>query len=199
MVIYMKLLVATGNKDKLAEFKRILLPLGIDVLAPADVGAALDIEETGTTFGENSKQKAMALYKKGEYGVIADDSGLCVEALDGRPGVFSARYMGEETPHSEKIKGILRELEGVPEQKRTAWFACAICCVLPTGEVLECEERCMGSIALESRGDGGFGYDPIFLVDNVSFGELSPQRKDELSHRGKALRKIAKMLEKHIN
>lgn len=190
----MRLLVATGNRHKLEEFRRILAPLGIEAVSPAEVGAALDVEETGETFAENARLKAMALRERTGLGVAADDSGLCVDALGGRPGVHSARYMGEDTPHSEKIAGLLRELEGVPDEKRTARFVAAICCVLADGTLLECEGVCEGAIAHSPRGSGGFGYDPVFLVGDKSFADLAPDEKDRVSHRGRALRQLAEKL-----
>lgn len=186
----MKLLVATGNRHKLQEFSRILSPLGIKTVSPADVGVELDVEETGTTFSENARIKAEALYKLTGLATVADDSGLCVDALDGRPGVYSARYMGD-APHSEKIKGLLGELENVPDDKRTARFMCAICGVLGDSDIIEASGSCEGKIAYEPSGEGGFGYDPIFLCGDKSFAALSDAEKDAVSHRGKALEEFA--------
>lgn len=194
----MKLLIATGNAHKLEEFRRILAPLGVEAVSPAELGAALEVEETGKTFMENARIKAKSLRDLHGLGVVADDSGLCVDALDGRPGVYSARYMGKDTPHSKKISGILNELEGVPEEKRGARFICAICCVLEDGTVLECEGVCEGSIAHVPHGTGGFGYDPIFLVGGRSFADLAPEEKDRVSHRGIALRLLAEKLQTYL-
>lgn len=195
----MKLLVATGNAHKLEEFRRILTPLGIQVLAPADLNVSLDVEETGTTFAENARIKAVALRDRTGYGVVADDSGLCVDALDGRPGVHSARYLGEDTPHTQKIAGLLRELEGVPADQRTARFVAAICCVTVEGEELTCQGACEGHIAFAPSGEGGFGYDPIFLVGDKSFGQLTDEEKDKLSHRGKALAMLTEQIKTKVH
>lgn len=195
----MRLLIATGNRHKLEEFRRILAPLGIEAVSPAEMGDSLgDVEETGATFAENARIKASVLAERTRMGVAADDSGLCVDALDGRPGVHSARYMGEDTPHSEKIAGLLRELEGIPMERRTARFVSAICCILPDGAVIECEGVCEGAIALQPQGGGGFGYDPVFLYGGATYGELPPEQKDESSHRGRALRALAARLEEHM-
>lgn len=190
----MRLLAATGNRHKLEEFRRILGPLGIEVVAPADVGAGLEVEETGATFAENARLKALALYRRTRIPAVADDSGLCVDALGGRPGVHSARYMGEDTPYAEKMGGLLREMLGVPERERTARFVAAICCALDGGALIECEGVCEGVIGHRPGGDGGFGFDPIFYVGGRSFAELPPGEKDALSHRGKALRRFAAQL-----
>lgn len=199
----MRLLVATGNNHKLEEFRRILAPLGIEAVAPADIGVSLDVDETGETFAENARLKAEALRERAGMGVVADDSGLCVDALGGRPGVQSARYLGENTPHAEKIKGLLRELADVPDQRRTARFVSAICCVLADGTLLECEGVCEGAIAHTPQGDGGFGYDPVFLVEDGggnhrSFADLTPADKDRRSHRGRALRLLAERLQEYL-
>lgn len=187
----MKLVIATGNTHKLEEFARILTPLGIEALPPSAVGCSLDgVEETGATFAENARIKALALHSQCGLAVAADDSGLCIDALAGRPGVHSARYLGEDTPHTQKIAGILSELAGVPDARRTARFVAAICCVLPDGGPIECEGVCEGSIAHAPSGKDGFGYDPIFLVKGKSFGDLSPVEKDAVSHRGRALREL---------
>jgi XTP/dITP diphosphohydrolase len=191
---YMKLIAATGNTHKLNEFRRILEPLGIEVVAPADVGAALDVEETGSTFAENAAIKARALHDIAGLGAFADDSGLCVDALDGRPGVYSARYGGEDTPHSEKITLLLEELRGVSDDHRGAQFVCAIHCVLADGTELSCQGVFEGRIGHGPRGENGFGYDPIFMVGDRSSGEMSSEEKDALSHRGKALREFVRLL-----
>lgn len=194
----MRLLAATGNRHKLEEFARILGPLGVEIVSPEEVGAHLAVEENGATFAENARIKARALFAATGIPTMADDSGLCVDALDGRPGIHSARYMGENTPHSKKIAGLLRELEDVPAQRRTARFVAAICCILDQETELVCEGVCQGSIATAPSGDGGFGYDPIFLVGDCSFGQLPPDQKDEQSHRGRALRQLAALLRNQI-
>lgn len=194
----MELLIATGNKKKLEEFQRILEPLGIRAVSPASLGLDPEVEETGETFPENARIKAEAYYRLSGLPAVADDSGLCVDALEGRPGVYSARYHGEDTPYPEKMAALLKELEAVPASARTARFTCAICCVLGEGEVIQCERSCEGLIGHAPAGDGGFGYDPLFYVGDESFASLSPQRKDELSHRGKALRAFATELKDYM-
>lgn len=189
----MKLLAATGNKNKLLEFSRILSPLGIEILSPSDVGVSADVEETGVTFAENAMIKALALYESTGLPAVADDSGLCVDALGGRPGVYSARYLGG-APQSEKNRALLRELADVPEDKRTAYFVCSVCCVLDNNTIVTAEGHCCGKIAYEPGGSGGFGYDPIFLAGSRTFAELSDSEKDIISHRGIALRELAEKL-----
>ena len=130
---------------------------------------------------------------------VADDSGLCVDALDGRPGVFSARYGGENATDTEKNDRILSEMKDVPADKRNAHFACAICCILPDGSKIEVEGICNGSIGYEPIGDGGFGYDPIFMCGEKSYAQLSPEEKDAISHRGQALIKLQNELKKALN
>lgn len=194
----MKLVVATGNKNKLLEFKRILLPLGAEVLSPVEAGIEMgEVDENADSFEGNARIKALAIRKLTEYAVVADDSGLCVDALGGRPGVLSARYLGD-APQSEKNKALLKELENVTREKRGASFVCAICCILEGGEEIAANGVCNGEIAYEPSGSGGFGYDPIFLYDGKSFGELSDEEKDKASHRGEALRAFAVRLEEYI-
>jgi XTP/dITP diphosphohydrolase len=194
----MKLLLASNNKNKMAELRRILEPMGFEVVSPVDVGLISDANETGTTFAENARIKARAIHDKTGLPTVADDSGLCVDALGGRPGVYSAIYGGEDLPHGEKIKLLLSELEGIPQEKRSARFACAICCILPHGEIIETYGECEGMIATEPTGSGGFGYDPVFMVGNKSFGELDASEKDKISHRSAALRQLEARLRKYI-
>lgn len=195
----MKLIIATNNKKKLAELQRILKPLGIDAVTAREAGVELDdVEETGTTFAENAFLKAYAAFRKTGTPSVADDSGLCVDALDGRPGVYSARYAGENATDEEKNSKLLAELEGVTEEKRTAHFSCAICCILSDGSKIEVEGRCEGKIAFEPCGDGGFGYDPVFVYEGKSYAQLSAEEKDAVSHRGQALRKLKTELEKYF-
>ncbi len=183
----MKLVVATNNKHKLVEFRRILEPLGFEVLSQKEAGVTVNPVEDGETFAANAKIKAMAVYEACGLPSVADDSGLCVDAMNGGPGVYSARYLGEDTAQEIKNAGILKELEDVPVEKRNAHFACAICCILSKEDIIECEGKCSGSIGYEPKGDGGFGYDPIFMVGDRSYAELSPEEKDAISHRGRAL------------
>lgn len=192
--------IATGNKGKLEEFRRILTPLGIAVKSAAELGVSMDgIEETGETFAENARIKALAVYERSGKPTIADDSGLCVDALGGRPGVYSARYQGENASAAEKNAALLAELADTPEEKRTAHFACAICCVLSDDDRIECTGICEGRIGFSPSGSGGFGYDPVFYIGNKSFSELADEEKDAHSHRGAALAKLASELKLRYN
>ncbi len=185
--------IASNNKKKVEELKRILTPLDIIAKTPAELGVTLDeVEETGSTFRDNAELKAVAAMKKTGFAAIADDSGLCVDALGGRPGVFSARYAETDEEKINKIVSELNELGNVP---RTAHFTCVICLAYPDGRRLFVEERCDGEIGFAPRGSGGFGYDPIFFVDgNKTFAELTDSQKDAMSHRGRALRKLSEIL-----
>ena len=182
-------IIATNNKHKVTEIQRILSPLGVTAVTASEKGIDLsDVVEDGVTFSENAYKKAKAAYDLCGMPVIADDSGLCVDALGGRPGVYSARYAGDHSPFDVKIKALLNEMEGVPDEERSAHFTCSVCCILRSGEVIAVEGRCEGAIAHEPSGDGGFGYDPIFTVGGRSFASLTAEEKDRLSHRGSALR-----------
>lgn len=196
----MKFIIATNNQKKLKELERILNPLGINAVSAKEEGISLDdVEETGTTFAENAYLKAESAFKKTGLPSVADDSGLCVDVLDGRPGIYSARYAGENATDEDKNNKLLSELNDVPEKDRTAHFTCAICCILPSGEKIEVEGVCEGSIAFEPHGNGGFGYDPIFKYGDKSYAELSSAEKDAVSHRGQALRKLKAELEKYFD
>jgi len=196
----MKFIIATNNKKKLVEMERILKPLGIEAVSAKDAGVVLDeVDETGTTFGENAFLKANAAYVKTGMPAVADDSGICVDALGGRPGIFSARYSPEDCVTDEdRTAKILEELQGVPDEKRGAHYTCAICCILPDGSKIEIEETCEGKICYEFIGDGGFGYDPIFYFGDKTFAQISGEDKDKVSHRGKALRKLQTALREHF-
>lgn len=195
----MKFIMATNNAHKVIELSRILLPLGIKVVSAKDAGITLDdVEETGTTFAENAFLKANSAYKKTGMSVVADDSGLCVDALDGRPGVYSARYGGEAATDSEKNAKLLDELRNVDDANRTAHFTSAICCILEDGTRIDVEGICNGKISFEPHGKGGFGYDPIFICGDKCYAELSGEEKDAISHRGIALRKLKAELEKYL-
>lgn len=191
----MKILIATHNKHKLTEMERILAPMGYEVVTDTDIGIAFtDVEETGTTFIENARIKAESGCKESGLICIADDSGLCVDALDGAPGVYSARYSGVHGDDEGNIVKLLKELEGVPDEKRTARFMCSICVSFPDGSEVTAEGRCEGKIGYEKRGENGFGYDPVFMVGDKSFAELTSEQKDEISHRGNALQELKKVL-----
>ena len=196
----MKFIIATNNKKKLVEMERILKPLGIEAVSAKDAGVVLDeVDETGTTFGENAFLKANAAYIKTGMPAVADDSGICVDALGGRPGIFSARYSPEDCVTDEdRTAKILEELQGVPDEKRGAHYTCAICCILPDGSKIEIEETCEGKIGYEFIGDGGFGYDPIFYFGDKTLAQISGEDKDKVSHRGKALRKLQAALREHF-
>ena len=196
----MQFIIATNNAKKLVEMERILKPLGIEALSAKDAGVVLDeVDETGTTFLENAFLKANAAYEKTGMPAVADDSGICVDALGGRPCIFSARYSPEDCVTDEdRTAKILEELQGVPDDQRGAHYTCAICCILPDGSKIEIEESCEGKIGYEFIGDGGFGYDPIFYFGDKTFAQSSGEEKDKFSHRGKALRKLQEELKKHF-
>lgn len=193
-------IIASNNAHKVSELDRILKPLGITALTAKQAGVNLsEVEETGSTFAENARLKAEAAFEKCGMPSIADDSGLMVDALNGAPGVYSARYAGEGASDGDKINKLLTELKDVPENDRTAAFVCSICCILESGEIIEVSGRCEGKIAFEPKGEGGFGYDPVFIAENgKSFAELSSDEKDKLSHRGNALRALKAELEKKL-
>ena len=196
-----KFIIATNNAKKLVELDRILNPLVINAVTARDAGVDLgDVEETGTTFEENALIKAMSAFEKSGFPAIADDSGLMVDALDGRPGVYTARYGGEGLSDKERYMNLLDEMKDIPKDKRTARFVSAICCVLSKDEVITVRGECVGEIAFEPSGEGGFGYDPIFLYEGKSFALLTPEEKDSISHRGKALRLLREeLLKKNID
>lgn len=184
-------IIATHNKNKLNELERILAPLKIDIAT-----AQLDeVEEIGTTFAENAFLKADAACRQTGKPAVADDSGLMVDALNGAPGVYSARYAGEGASDSDRIRKLLLHLKDVPEEKRTAKFVCSICCVYPGGDKIVAQGECVGTIGFEPRGSDGFGYDPVFLVNGKSFAELTTQEKDNISHRGRALKDFTNQLQ----
>ena len=193
----MKVIAATRNRHKLTEFSRILSPMGYEVVSQEEVCPGIEVEEDGATFLENARKKAVEIFRRTGMPTIADDSGLCVDALDGAPGVYSARYADDEGfSHNDKANNrkILRKLEGLPMEKRTARFVSAISFVLGEGDLVECQGTCEGHIAFEEQGDNGFGYDPLFLVEGGSFATISGEEKDRISHRGNALRKLRELL-----
>lgn len=194
----MNFVIASNNEKKVAELSRILKPLGIYAKTAAQLGTTLeDVEETGETFKENAEIKAKAACEKTGLPAIADDSGLVVEALGGRPGVYSARYAGENATDEEKIEKLLGELRDSGSSDRDAHFECVICCYFPDGEKLFAFGKCDGTIGYAPRGNDGFGYDPIFFIDgNKTFAELTDTQKDAVSHRGRALRELADLLQK---
>lgn len=190
----MKYVIATHNRHKLQELQRILDPMGIEAIT-ADLS---EVEETGTTFAENAYLKAKSACEETGLPAVADDSGLEVDALDGRPGVYSARYAGENATDAQRIEKLLGELSAVPAEKRTARFVSAVCCVFPNGDVIRVEGDCPGSIAFSPEGNDGFGYDPVFLVGEKTFAQMTAAEKDAVSHRGKALEKFAAALQEYL-
>ena len=195
----MKFFIATKNAHKVIEFKRILEPMGIEVLCERDLDFELqDVEENGTTFEENAIIKAAAACEQTGFVSLADDSGLCVDALNGAPGIFSARYSGVHGDDKENNRKLLRELEGVPMEKRTARFVSAVACVFPDGRKFTVTGKCEGHIDFEEKGENGFGYDPLFIGEIGCFGLASGEEKDKVSHRGKALKMLRDELKNYI-
>lgn len=195
-----KLIFATGNQGKMKEIREIMGDLGMEILSMKEAGISLDIVEDGTTFEENAiikaKAVAAALPEDMDAIVMADDSGLEVDALNKEPGVYSARYMGEDTSYRIKNMSLVERLEGVPVEKRTARFVCSIAAAEKNGRVLTATGVIEGKIGYEERGEGGFGYDPIFYLPDMSrtTAELTAEEKNAISHRGNALREIKKLL-----
>ena len=191
----MKFVLATHNPGKLKEMGEILSGLGVEVVSPADVGVTVDVEETGATFAENAMLKARAICAASGLPAIADDSGLCVDALNGGPGVYSARYGGEGLDDKGRYTLLLQNMRG--QTTRAAHFACAIACAFPNGDELTAEGRCDGAIAFAPMGTGGFGYDPVFYVpeQGKTFAELSPEEKNAISHRARALQEFCRLYE----
>ncbi len=191
-----RIIFATGNEGKMKEIRMILADLGVPVLSMKEAGVSADIVEDGKTFEENAAIKAETIRDLTGAIVLADDSGLEIDYLGGEPGIYSARYMGEDTSYDIKNQNLLERLEGVPDEKRTARFVCAICAALPDGRKLTTRGTIEGIIGHGISGENGFGYDPIFWLPEYgcSTAELSPEKKNELSHRGKALRAIKEQL-----
>lgn len=207
----MDFILATNNMKKLAEMQRILAPLGINVVTAKMLGITLpEVVEDGDTFEVNAKIKAESACKITGLPAIADDSGLCVDYLDGYPGIYSARFANIEIHGGECVDNernaddednnnlLLKKLEGVEKEKRTAYYVCAICCIFPDGKEITVRGECHGHIGFERDGNAGFGYDPLFIINGKSFGKYEGEEKDKISHRGKALRLLAKELEKII-
>ena len=195
-----KIIFATGNMDKMREIQEILGGLDADILSMKEAGISLDIEENGTTFEENAVIKAKAVAGAVNEIVLADDSGLEIDYLNKEPGVYSARYMGEDTSYEVKNQALLKRLAGVPKKQRTARFVCAVAAVFPEGEIIVKRGVIEGYIGEKPEGENGFGYDPIFYVDkyHCSTAALTREEKNAISHRGNALRMIRGELEKRI-
>lgn len=191
----MDFIIATHNMKKRAELQRVLSPLGVNVYTAEQVGVLLtDVEETGETFLENALLKSRIGCLESGMPCIADDSGLCVDALDGAPGVYSARFAGEHGNDDANIEKLLEALKDEPDEKRTAKFVSVVACTFPDGREFHVTGECKGKIGYEKKGDGGFGYDPVFMVGEQSFAELTAQQKDAISHRGNALRALSAKL-----
>lgn len=202
-----RIIFATGNQEKMKEIRQIMEGCPVEVCSMKEAGIYCEVEENGKTFAENARIKAngIATVLKKMYQeagkecrdiVLADDSGLEIDALNKEPGVYSARYMGENTSYREKNANLISRLDGVPVEKRSARFVCAIAAVLPDGEVMQVQETIEGYIGYEERGENGFGYDPIFMVPEFgcTTAELSMEQKNRISHRGKALVKMKEAL-----
>ena len=201
------IIFATGNKNKMIEIRMILADLGCRILSQKEAGIQADVVEDGQTFEENALIKATTIAdiarKMPEYKnavVLADDSGVEIDALNKEPGIYSARYMGEDTSYDIKNQALIDRLEGVPDEKRTARFVCAIAAALPDGSTEVVRGTMEGRIGYEITGENGFGYDPIFYLPQFgcSSAELEPEKKNELSHRGEGLRKMRKVLEEKL-
>ncbi len=196
-----KIIFATGNKNKMREIREIYQDLDYEILSMKEAGIELDIVEDGTTFEENALIKAKAVAQCCDAVVLADDSGLEIDYLNKEPGVYSARYMGEDTSYEIKNANLIQRLEGVPKEQRTARFVCAVAAVFPDGTNKVVRGTIEGYIGYEPQGEHGFGYDPIFYVDayGCSTASLEPEEKNRISHRGNALRMMKDELKKHEN
>ncbi|MCH5342322.1 MAG: XTP/dITP diphosphatase [Acetatifactor sp.] len=197
-----RVLFATGNEGKMREIRSILADTGAEVLSMKEAGISVDIIEDGATFEENALIKARAVaaaLTETDCVVLADDSGLVIDALGGEPGIYSARYMGEDTSYEEKNTNLIGRLEGVPDEKRTARFVCAIAAVMPDGREFQVQAAIEGRIGYEQKGEGGFGYDPIFYVPDFgkTTAEMTAEEKNRVSHRGKALEQMKEVLRKN--
>ena len=204
-----KIVFATGNAGKMREIREILKDMDMEILSMKEAGVNADIAEDGATFAENAVIKAETVARllaaKGDAAyegaiVLADDSGLAIDALNGEPGIYSARYMGEDTPYRAKSADLIKRLTGVPDEKRTARFVCAIAAVFATGETVTTQGVIEGRIGYEEKGDNGFGYDPIFYVPECgcTAAQLTEEEKNRISHRGKALEAMKEELRKRI-
>lgn len=196
----MRLILASGNKNKLAEMRKICGKLGIEVITAADAGVDMDCEETGSTFEENARIKAEYVMRASGLPAVSDDSGLEVYTLDNRPGVYSARYGGEGLADNERTALLLRELEGVPAESRGARFVSCICCAMPDENLIEARGECFGTILFSPAGEGGFGYDPVFFYEDygMSFAEMTSKQKNSVSHRGSSLELFEKRLSAYL-
>ena len=195
-----RILFATGNQGKMKDVREILADLGVEVISMREAGVSAEIVEDGETFEENAVIKARTIMELTGEVTLADDSGLEIDALGGEPGVYSARYMGEDTSYHIKNNDLIRRLSQVPRQQRTARFVCSIAAAFPDGEIITTDGVIEGLIGYEEAGENGFGYDPIFVVPQLgcTTAQLSDEQKNEISHRGKALRKMKEELRKRM-
>lgn len=194
------IIFATKNKGKIKEINAILADMPVQVVSMEEAGITVDVVEDGTTFEANAMKKATQIMQISQKITLADDSGLEIDALDKAPGVYSARFMGEDTPYSEKCQAILEKLKDVAQDKRTARFVSCIAAAFPDGRQLISYDTIEGIIGWESKGSNGFGYDPIFYLPEREkyMAELTPEEKNAISHRGKALRKMKDLLQKEL-
>ena len=190
--------VATNNQKKLKEIQRILDSFGITAKTLKELDINVEIEENGTTFEGNAVIKAKAIAEISGMPAISDDSGLEVDSLNGAPGVYTARFAGEHATDDENIDKLLAEMEGVEKEKRTARFVSAVCLYMPDGRHTVCRGTCEGWIGWERIGDGGFGYDPVFMVGETSYSQMTAEEKDAISHRGSALRQLKEKISEFI-
>ena len=190
-----KLLLATNNTGKVKEFRNLLAGIPFELVTPAEIGIVMDVDETGATYRENARLKACTLAAQSGLLTLADDSGIEIDALNGAPGVMSARYAGENASDAERVNFLLSKLKDVPQEKRTARFYCVIAIAHPDGKVEYCDGECKGTIAFEPSGASGFGYDPVFYLPEFgkAMAELTAEIKNQISHRARAAQK-AKML-----
>ena len=196
----MKIFIATKNHNKLAELERILIPIGFETLSENDLDAPLpEVEETGVTYEENALLKAHSGLAVTGLISVADDSGLSVDALDGAPGLYSARYSGFGATYESNNEKLLAALEGIPKEQRGATFVSAIACVFPDGREFTVRGECRGYVANEPHGTGGFGYDPLFVCEAGCYAEMTAEEKDRVSHRGNALRLFEAKLKEWMN
>lgn len=196
----MKVILASNNKGKLKEFRSLFHGTDVEILSQKEAGFALEVEETGSTFEENAYLKAKALTDASGCAAIADDSGIMVDALGGEPGIYSARYgVGHDAPDAERNRYLLAKLKDTKE--RTARYVCCVCCTMPNGDVLRTRGECEGELLYEPKGEGGFGYDPLFRPMGMekTMAELTDEEKNAISHRGKAAREFAEKLKEYRN
>jgi XTP/dITP diphosphohydrolase len=196
-----KLLLATNNKGKVREYQSLLKGVPFELVTPAEQGINMEVEETGSTFEENARLKALAFARVSGLLTLADDSGLAVDALKGEPGIRSSRYAGEGATDADRVKFLLAKLEHIAPGKRTAHFICVIALAFPDGQIEICSGKCDGLIISEPRGENGFGYDPIFFFPALkkTMAELSTEIKNQVSHRARAAREAAKVLNNLAN